>query len=760
MTKTKTGLATLLPAALFLGLLSMASCKQPESKKQHTPASSVSIDKKVDRLVSQMSLDEKIGQMTQVTLAVVSKGSVKKPDSPQQIDTTKLKEALLKFKVGSILNVTDHAYSRQHWYDLQKQIQGMASRNRLKIPVIYGIDPIHGVTYTLGATLFPQQIGLAATRNPDLVRKAASITAYETRASAIPWAFSPVLGLGRQPTWPRLYETLGEDIYLAKTMGKAFIEGYEGNDISNKYKVASCMKHYLGYSVPKSGKDRSLAWIPESYLREYFLPPFAEAVKAGSHTLMINSSIVNGIPVHANHHLLTDILRNELHFKGFTVSDWEDIKNLYSKYHYASSDKEAVKIAVMAGVDMSMVPFDYSFAIYLKELVEEGEVPQWRIDEAVKRILKVKYELGLFDHPFYPAEDYPDFGSEKFKAVNLQAARESITLLKNHNGILPLPKKHVKVLVTGFAANSMEALNGGWSYTWQGKNTDQFARDKNTILEAIQQKIGKNKVLYAKGTLFDQTYNEQKALKLAKQADYIVLCLGELAYAETPGNINDLYLPDNQAIFARELAKTGKPVILILTEGRPRLISKFADKMQGILMAYLPGNQGGNAIADVLFGDVNPSGKLPITYPKYPNSLESYDISYGEQFIEAYQPQFPFGFGLSYTSFQYSNLQISADTLTGNQNLTVSIAVKNTGARAGKETVQLYVGDVYASMIPAVKRLKAFKKIDLKPGEAKTVRFTIQKEDLSFVNRDLQTVTEPGEFKISIGPLSKSFYLK
>ncbi len=742
---------------MLIGLMSILSCTQVNHKKQN-PSSY--IDKKVNQLVKKMSLDEKIGQMTQVTLAVVSKGPVSNSDRPQQIDTNKLKKAILDNHVGSILNVINHAYSRKHWYNLQKQIQEMAVRERLKIPVLYGIDPIHGVTYTFGATLFPQQIGLAATCNPGLVRQAASITAYETRASAIPWAFSPVLGLGRQPTWPRLYETFGEDVYLAETMGKAFIKGYEGEDISNKYKVASCMKHYLGYSVPKSGKDRSLAWIPEVYLREYFLPPFAAAVKAGAHTLMINSSIVNGIPVHANHHLLTDILRDELHFKGFTVSDWEDIKNLYSRYHFASSDKEAVKIAVMAGVDMSMVPFDFSFIDYLKELVKEGEVPEWRIDEAVKRILKVKFELGLFDHPYYPARDYPDFGSKRFQKINLDAARESITLLKNKGQVLPLPKKKIKVLVTGFAANSMETLNGGWSYTWQGHQTDKFDKAKNTILKAIQEKIGKNQVIYAKGTLFNKPFNEQKALHLAKQADYIVLCLGELGYAETPGNINDLYLPENQSNFALKLAKTGKPIILVLTEGRPRLISKFADKMKGIIMAYLPGNQGGNAIADVLFGDINPSGKLPITYPKYPNSLECYDISYGEKYIDAYQPQFPFGYGLSYTTFTYSDLNLSTDTLVGNNKFTISVKVTNPGKREGKEVVQLFIGDTYASIIPPVKRLKRFEKIDLKPGEAKTVHFSIDRNDLSFINRKLSRVTESGTFKVFINQLSKSFYVE
>lgn len=742
---------------LAFTFLIFPGCSRPVKNMK---SQSTSIDNKIGHIISQMTLAEKVGQMTQVTLAVISNGPMENPKMPQRIDSLKLKEAILKYHVGSILGVVNHAYSREHWYQLQKQIQDMAARTRLKIPIIYGVDAIHGATYTLGATLFPQEIGMAATWNPTLMEKAASITAYETRASAIPWVFSPVLGLGKQPAWPRLYETLGEDVYLAKTMGRAIIKGYQGNDISNKYKVASCMKHYLGYSFPLSGKDRTPAWIPEVYLREYFLPPFAEAVKAGAHTLMINSSIVNGIPVHANHHFLTDILRNELHFKGIAVSDWEDIKNLYSRYHYASSDKEAVKMAVMAGVDMSMVPYDYSFEKYLIELVKEGQVPMWRINQAVKRILRVKEELGLFDHPYYPESDYPDFGSAAFQKVNLKSAQESITLLKNQSQVLPLPKKHVKILVTGFAANSMEALNGGWSYTWQGTETDKYTKDKLTILKAIEKKIGKNNVLYTKGTLFNKSLDDRQTLRMARQADYIILCLGELAYAETPGNINDLYLPDNQAKFALKLAKTGKPVILVLTEGRPRLISKFADKMKGIIMAYLPGNQGGNAISDVLFGDVNPSGKLPITYPKYPNSLENYDITYGEQYIHAYDPQFPFGFGLSYTSFAYDNLKLSSDTMVGDQNITVSVDIKNTGKRAGKEVAELFVGDLYASIVPPVKQLRGFDKIELQPGETRTVKFTLNKEDLSFINKKLKRVTEPGEFNLFINHLTAKFYVK
>ncbi len=745
--------------ALAVLSLGIEGFSRPEASIKKNDKAAM-INHQADSILSKMTLAEKVGQMTQVTLAVVSKGPVMNPTMPQQLDSAKLRQAILQYHVGSILNVINHAYTRDHWYHLQEAIQQVASESRLKIPVLYGIDAIHGVTYTLGATLFPQEIGMAATWNPALVKKNAAITAYETRASAIPWAFSPVLGLGRQPAWPRFYETLGEDVYLAKTLGTAIIKGYEGNDVAGKYNVASCMKHYFGYSFPLTGKDRTPAWIPEVYLRNYFLPPFAAAVKAGSKTLMINSSIVNGIPVHANHHILTDILRNELHFKGIAVSDWGDIKNLYETYHYASSEKQAVKMAVMAGVDMSMVPYDFSFEKYLIALVKEGQVPMWRIDQAVRRILRVKLELGLFKHPYYPKQDYPDFGSPAFQKENLLSAEESVTLLKNQDHVLPLPKKNVKVLVTGFGANSMETLNGGWSYTWQGQQTDKFDKDKNTILKAIQEKIGKNNVLYSEGTLFDKPLNDDQTLKMAQQADYIVLCLGEEAYAETPGNISDLYLPDNQAKFARELAKTGKPVILVLTEGRPRLISKFADQMKGIVMGYLPGNQGGNAIANILFGDVNPSGKLPFTYPRYPNSLETYDYSYAELNQHDYHPQFPFGFGLSYTTFAYSNLKLSTDTISGNQKVTISVQVKNTGSREGKEVVQLYIGDLYASIIPPVKQLRGFDKIDLQPGETKTVTFNIDKQDLSFVNSQLKRVTEPGAFKVTIHNLSAEFYVK
>jgi len=739
----------------------VSGCSRPTtSPGENKEVQLTAAGKKADSLISIMSLEEKVGQMTQVTLAVVSKGPVNHSEMPQQIDTNKLKEAVLQYHVGSILNVINHAYTRERWHEILQDIQKINKQNKINIPVLYGIDAIHGATYTLGATLFPQQIGQAATWNPLLVKKAAEITAYETRASGIPWVFSPVLGLGRQPAWPRLYETFGEDSYLVSVMGAAIVKGYEGENIADKYHVASCMKHYMGYSFPLSGKDRTPAWIPENYLREYFLPPFAAAVKAGSHTLMINSSSINGIPVHASHYILTDVLRKELHFKGLAVSDWEDIKNLYTKYQRVRSDKEAVKVAVMAGVDMSMVPFDFSFTKYLIELAKEGQVPMWRINQAVKRILLVKEELGLFNEYMYPKKDYPKFGSPDFKAMALKTARESITLLKNTGRVLPLRKKGIKVLVTGFGANSMATLNGGWTYTWQGTETDHFDNEKTTILKAIQNKIGKSNVFYTEGTFFNKPLHENTAVNLAKRADYIVLCLGEMPYAETPGNINDLYLPDNQARFALKLARTGKPVILVLTEGRLRLISKFADKMKGIVMAYLPGNMGGQAIADVLFGDVNPSGKLPITYPKYPNALENYDITYDQQKIDAYAPQFPFGFGLSYTTFKYSNLELNTDTLSENKTLVINVDVTNTGKIAGKEVVELFVGDMYASIIPPVKRLRGFRKIELQPGETKTVKFKLSKDDLSFINHDLKRVTEPGYFTISIHKLTTKFYLR
>ena len=732
---------------LFLNVLVLsAQTKQPSSE----------IDKKVDALIAKMTLEEKVGQMTEVTSDVVSTTT----NDVHHIDAAKIKEAILKYHVGSILNVSGHAYDRQHWFEVISDIQNEAAKDRLKIPVIYGIDAIHGVTYTLGSTLFPQEIAMAATFNKDIAHQAGEITAYETRASYIPWNYSPVLDLGKSPLWPRIYETFGEDPYLIKTMGKAIINGYQGNDVGDKYHVAACMKHYLGYGFPLDGKDRTPAWIPDRYMREYFLPPFAEAVKAGARTVMVNSGEINGVPIHGSHYMLTDVLRGELHFDGIAVSDWRDIEYLHDRHHIAATQKDAVMIAVNAGIDMSMVPYEYTFYKYLIELVHEGKVSMARINEAVHRILKVKYQLGLFERPVGNPNDYPKFGSDEFRQVSLQAATEAITLLKNNSNTLPL-KKDLKVLVTGPTANTMRSLNGGWSYNWQGDLSDTYATNKNTILEGIQQKIGKDKVTFEPGTTFDSLLNVNAAVEAAKKADVIVLCLGELSYTENVGNIDDLSLPAAQMQLAAELAKTGKPVVLVLAEGRPRIVTAAEAKSSATVLTYLAGNEGGDALANILFGDANPSGKLPYTYPRYTNALVNYyrknlengnpDDSHG------YNPLYEFGYGLSYTTFSYSNLHLSKADLKPGETLTVTVDVKNTGQREGKESVLLYTSQLYASIAPDTKRLRAYDKINLQPGESKTVTFKLTGKDLAFVNDISKTVTEAGEFKIQIGDQVGSF---
>jgi beta-glucosidase len=738
-------------AILVISLFSLILA--PTFAQNHPQAD---VNKKVAALLAQMTLEEKVGQMTEVTSDVVSKTGT--PE--HQLDPEKLKEAIMTYHVGSILNVTGHAYDRGHWFDVISAIQKQAGQDRLKIPVIYGIDAIHGVTYTTGSTLFPQEIAMAATFNKDIAFQAGQITAYETRASYIPWNYSPVLDLGKSPLWPRIYETFGEDPYLVKTMGANMIKGYQGNDAGDKYHVAACMKHYLGYSYPLSGKDRTPSWIPDRYMREYFLPSFEAAVKAGAKTLMINSGEINGVPVHASKYLLTDVLRGELHFEGVAVTDWRDIQYLHDRHHIAATQKDAVMIAVNAGVDMSMVPYDYTFYTYLIELVKEGKVSMARINEAVGRILKVKYELNLFERPVGNPDDYPNFGSEESRKVSLQAAREAITLLKNTGHILPL-KKSAKVLVAGPTANTMRSLDGGWSYTWQGDQSDVFAANKNTILEAIQQKIGKENVVYEAGAGFDSLHNVKAAVSAAENADAIVLCLGELSYTENVGNIDDLNLPAAQIQLALELAKTGKPIILVLAEGRPRLVTEADAKSAATVMTYFSGNEGGDALADILFGDANPSGRLPVTYPRYANALVNYyrknlengnpDDSHG------YNPLYEFGTGLSYTTFAYSNLHISKPELRNGETLTVTVDVKNTGQMEGKESVLLYTSQLYASISPDYKRLRAFDKINLKPGEAKTVTFKLTADDLSFINDVSKRVTEAGEFKITIADQTVNF---
>jgi beta-glucosidase len=745
-----------------------------------TPIQPVTTQEKVEALLAKMTLEEKVGQMAQVTLDVITKGKNEYvSDEPLQLDMALVRKALIEYKLGSVLNTANNrARTPEKWHEIIGQLQDVATKEtRLKIPVIYGVDAIHGTTYTAGATFFPQQIGQAATWNRAIVKKGAEICAYETRASSIPWNFSPVLDLGRDARFPRLWETFGEDVYLTAELGKQMIDGYEGesNDIKNPYRVASCLKHFLGYQVPNSGKDRTPAFIPELELRERHLPAFKAAIDAGAHTVMINSGLINGTPVHADYTILTKLLKEELGFKGVAVTDWKDIDNLYERDKVAATPKEAVKLAINAGIDMSMIPYNFKFCDYLIALVKEGEVPMSRIDDAVRRILTLKFELGLFETPVTNYKDYPQFGSKAFEESAYVAASESITLLKNSNGVLPL-KKGAKLLVTGPNANSMRSLNGGWSYSWQGEKVSEFGEKYNTILEALQQKGGKDNITFVQGVAYkdDGKYWEEKdvdidaAVKAAAKVDYIILCAGENSYTEKPGDLHDLTLSANQIALAKALVKTSKPVILVLNEGRPRLISSFERDVQGVLQSYLPGNFGGDAIADILYGTVNPSGKLPYTYPMYANTLVTYDHKPSEEqskmqgvydYESDFAVQYPFGFGLSYTSFQYSDLQVSKSAIAANEKITVSVTVKNTGTRDGKEVVQLFIADQYASITPDMKRLRGFEKINLKAGESQKVTFTIAPRDIAFVAKDLRWTVEKGDYEVSVGTLKAKFTL-
>lgn len=714
----------------------------------------------VEKLLGQMTLKEKIGQMSQLEIAMVTDGH----DQNIRINPEKLHKAVGEYGVGSILNVSDEALPAEKWQGIIRAIQDEAKKSRLKIPVLYGIDSIHGANYITESTLFPQPLAMAATWNPELMLRGSQISAAETRKAGIPWSFSPVLDAGRQQLWSRLWETFGEDTYLATVMGVATVRGYEGNDLSSPTSVAASLKHYVGYSFPSNGGDRSPALIPEGTLREYFLPTFAAALKAGAHTVMVNSSEVNGIPGHANGFLLKDVLHGELGLQGFVVSDWMDIEKLVSVHHVAANEKEATRIAVLAGIDMSMVPSDYRFSDLLLQLAQEGKVPASRIDEAVRRILTVKYQLGLFDDPLRGIESKTVIGSAESRKVSLEAARESITLLKNENHTLPLAKT-AHILVTGPDADSLIPLNNGWSYIWQGDRANLYPKDRATILKAIQEKIGAGNVTYVPGTTYDKEIDIAKAADAAAKADAVVVCLGEWTYAETPGNIPDLTLPDAQLFLALKIMQTKKPVIVVLTEGRPRIINRIAEPAKAIVMAYNPSNEGGQAIADILFGDVNPSGKLPVTYPRFPDRLFTYDHKVfeggddGEGKLLA-TPQFAFGSGLSYTEFAYSDLQVSPATGSGSQTIQVGVTVKNTGAREGKEVVQLYLNERFASITPPLKRLKRFAKVSLQPGESRRISFELTTDDLSFIGADNKRTVEPGVFDVRIGGLQQSFEWK
>jgi beta-glucosidase len=721
-------------------------------------AGNEAVEARVKQLLSEMTLEEKVGQMTQVDFSVVSTPEAQKAEPP--VDRVRLEEAVINRHVGSILNAplspNNRAAPIETWRKITAALQEASSRTRLKIPVIYGIDAIHGATYTQGAVLFPQAISMAATFNPELSFREGEITAREVRASGLPWNFSPVMDIGRQPLWPRLWETYGEDVHLASVMGAAYIKGHQGDDFSAPDKAPTCLKHYVGYSFPINGKDRTPAWIGERMLREYFLPTFEAGVQAGAPTVMVNSAEVDGIPGHANYQYLTTILRGELGFKGFTVSDWEDIKRLYTRDRLAASPKEAVRIAVMAGVDMSMVPFDFSFYDLLIELARSGEVPMSRIDEAVSRILTVKFQTGLFDYerPVLPVEGH--FATPEAVETNRQAARESIILAKNDRHILPL-KKDARILVTGPTANLLSVMNGGWTITWQGDNESLYPQDKPTVFEALRKK-STGKVTYVGGPAFADPIDIGKAVAEAGNHDYVLLALGEKPYTETLGNIDSLMLDQTQIDLANAVIATGKPVILLMLGGRPRIITAIADKVPGVILGFLPGMEGGEAIADIVYGDYNPDGKLPISYPRNTNDIVPYDHKPMESYeSNVYNPLYPFGHGLSYTTFETRGLSVDKAQVKMGENVTVRISVKNTGALKGKETVLLYLNDVAASVTRPVKQLKAFQKVELEPGQEQRLSFTLTPRDLSFIGVDMKRIVEPGEFKVMVGNETAGF---
>lgn len=721
------------------------------------------VDARVEALLREMTLEEKVGQMTQLTLQAVSR-SMATASAAHQLDPDRLEEAVLRYHVGSILNVWDVAFTPRHWAEVTGRVQDASDRSRLRIPVLYGIDAVHGHHYLQGATVFPQNLALAATWNPALVRRANEITALETRASGIPWNFSPVLDVMRQPLWSRAFETFGEDVHLARTLGVAAVEGLQGASVAAPDRVAATGKHFVGYSAPRTGRDRTSAWIPERQLREYFLPTFQAAMAAGLKTVMINSADVNGMPVHASREILTDLLRTELGFEGVAVTDWEDVRKLHELHRVAPTPKDAVRMAVMAGIDMAMVPYDYSFTTHLLELVREGSVPESRIDESVRRILRLKFELGLFDDRRLARADTAllgQVGSPAFHAVSRAAAEEAVTLLRNEGDLLPLSRQ-ARLLVTGPGATYLPAMYGSWTYTWQGTEEAMYPGWVKSPLAAVQAEIGAERVTYVPGG----DLLEAGALSAAARGvDAAIVFLAERPSTEKPGDIEDLTLPRGQLELVRAVQAAGKPVVLVLFQNRPRIVREVVDGSRAILLGYQTGPFGGEAVADILFGDVNPSGRLPFTYPRATGALTTYDRAYSEEIgasapAGGYDPEWEFGHGLSYTRFGYDGLRLGDRELTPDGTLEVSVTVANSGRRAGREVVQLYVRDLYASITPAMRRLRAFEKIELRPGERRVVRFRVPVREIAFVGRDNRWVVEPGEFEVQVGGETARFHVR
>lgn len=731
------------------------------------------IEAQVEQTLKKLTLEEKIGQMMELVTDLFGAND---KNGVFYIDEHKTDSILSRYKIGSILNAPNTcAPTAKQWEKYIAQIQKI-SMKRIGIPCVFGLDQNHGSTYTQGGTLFPQNINVAATFNREIARRSAEATAYETRAVSIPWTYSPTVDLGRDARWPRIWENFGEDCYLSSEMGKAMVYGFQGEDPNNidQYHIATSMKHFMGYGVPWTGKDRTPAYISPADLREKHFAPFLAGLQAGALTVMVNSASVNGMPMHANKDILTGWLKEETGWDGVLITDWADINNLYTREMVAKDKKDALRIAINAGIDMIMEPYSCDACGYLVELVKEGKIPMSRIDDACRRVLRMKYRLDLFKNPTQKLKNYPKFGGEEFAKLALEGATESMVLLKNEGNILPL-QHGKKILLTGPNANQMRCLDGGWSYTWQGHRADEFAGKYNTIYEAFCNEYGKENVILNQGV----TYNEkgkyweenepqiQGAVAAAKDADVIVACIGENSYTETPGNLTDLWLSENQRNLVKALAQTGKPVILVLNEGRPRLIADIEPLAQGIIDILIPGNMGGDALANLVSGKSNFSGKMPYTYPKEINSLANYDFKKSEEvdtmegaydYNAKITQQWGFGYGLSYTSYKYSNLKVSQSDFRHGDIIKVSVDVKNTGKVAGKESVLLFSSDLIASMVPDGRRLRAFDKVELQPGETKTMIFELKADDLAFVGWNGKWRLEEGDFKLMIADQSADIH--
>lgn len=727
--------------------------------------SDAKIEAKVDQTLKKLTLEEKVGQMMEIVIDLLGAND---KNGVFYIDEHKADSIFSHYKVGSILNAPNTcAPTAKQWEKYMAQIQKL-SMKRMGVPCIFGLDQNHGSTYTQGGTLFPQNINVAATFNREIARRSAEATAYETRAVSVPWTYSPTVDLGRDARWPRIWENFGEDCYLSSEMGKAMVYGFQGEDPNHidQYHIATSMKHFMGYGVPWTGKDRTPAYISPADLREKHFAPFLAGIEAGALSVMVNSASVNGMPMHANKEILTHWLKEQTGWDGVLITDWADVNNLYTREMVAKDKKDALRIAINAGIDMVMEPYSCDACGYIIELVNEGKIPMSRIDDACRRVLRMKYRLGLFEHPTQKLKNYPLFGGEQFAQLALEGATESMVLLKNNNNILPL-QKGKKILLTGPNANQMRCLDGGWSYTWQGHRTDEFAGKYNTIYEALCNEYGKENIVLNQGVTYNEAgkYWEENepqiaaAVEAAKNVDVVVACIGENSYTETPGNLTDLWLSENQRNLVKALATTGKPIILVLNEGRPRLIADIEPLAQGVVDILIPGNYGGDALAQLLSGKANFSGKMPYTYPKEINSLANYDFKKSEEvgtmegaydYNAKITQQWGFGQGLSYTTYQYSNLKVDKASFAHDDVIRVSVDVKNTGKVAGKESVLLFSSDLMASMVPDGRRLRAFDKVALQPGESKTVTFDLKANDLAFVGWDGKWILEEGDFKLMV----------